>query len=175
MFGILSSFSKYQAPNYTNSINQNVISFHTQFLYNYRTMKRRLRFLPAILYLFLLQPALGQALKLQKPAPSKSTFSSPKSIPLQQFNAVTPLQADPASPRYLLNPDSLSGRANSLHFWANRPNSSALYKPADPNKGSLDPGIFYAPKEPATPASNIIKPLIAVDPEMVVNPDDNRK
>lgn len=41
----------------------------------------------------------------------------------------------------------------------------------NPNAGSMDPGIFYSPAEPATPAAHILKPLVEIDPEMVLNPD----
>ena len=40
----------------------------------------------------------------------------------------------------------------------------------DPNAGSKDPGIFYAPIEKAVPASNILKPLKEVDSLMAVDP-----
>lgn len=39
------------------------------------------------------------------------------------------------------------------------------------NKGSKDPGIFYAPEEGRNPAAIIIKPLKDIDPEMVIDPD----
>lgn len=39
------------------------------------------------------------------------------------------------------------------------------------NAGSVDPHIFYAPNEPATPAGIVIKPLKNLDPDMVINPD----
>ncbi|MEM8486930.1 MAG: hypothetical protein AAF564_15360 [Bacteroidota bacterium] len=42
----------------------------------------------------------------------------------------------------------------------------------DPNAGSVDPHIFYAPNEAATPAGIVIKPLKNLDPDMVINPDE---
>ena len=42
----------------------------------------------------------------------------------------------------------------------------------DPNAGSVDPGIFYAPVEPQTPAAIVLKPLKDLDPKMVIRPDD---
>ena len=45
------------------------------------------------------------------------------------------------------------------------------FSKSDANKGSLDPGIFYAPNEKAEPAGIVIKPLQEIDPEMAINPD----
>ncbi len=69
-------------------------------------------------------------------------------------------------------PDSLLANPNHVKPFAVRPNLFKL-APADPNAGSLDPGIFYNPDEPAEPASAIIKPLKNVDPKMAINPDKN--
>ncbi|MFK7848068.1 MAG: hypothetical protein AB8G77_22460 [Rhodothermales bacterium] len=49
--------------------------------------------------------------------------------------------------------------------------ASTTEKTLQLNKGSVDPGIFYAPDEKTNPAAIIIKPLKNLDPEMVVNPD----
>lgn len=70
----------------------------------------------------------------------------------------------------LANPYSEGANRNIFHK-----NVEKAYKntPAagDLNAGSLDPGIFYNPEEPATPAARILKPLLEIDPEMVLNPD----
>ncbi len=53
-----------------------------------------------------------------------------------------------------------------------RNNFWKIYQDARANEGSVDPGIFYAPAEIATPAAKILKPLTEVDPKMVFAPDN---
>ena len=70
----------------------------------------------------------------------------------------------------LANPYSEGSNRNIFHknlekVFENTPTAGDL------NAGSLDPGIFYSPEEPTTPAARILKPLQEIDPEMILNPD----
>ncbi len=41
----------------------------------------------------------------------------------------------------------------------------------DTTFSSVDPGIFYAPDETTTPAAQILKPLLEIDTQMVIDPN----
>lgn len=108
---------------------------------------------------------------------------------LAQFPDTARPFAQKKGPARLLSPNIKQDAKNNL---ANRPaevflwkmdqagKKERLYAPfklkssdtSDLNAGSIDPHIFYAPNESATPAGIVIKPLKDLDPAMVINPDE---
>ena len=108
--------------------------------------------------------------------PMPDSLLAKKGLSQNQLYIINPntlLQKKNKAPLALYSfPDSLIANPNHIKPFAVRPNAFK-FAPADPNAGSLDPGIFYNPDEPAEPAAAIIKPLKNVDPKMAINPDKN--
>lgn len=108
---------------------------------------------------------------------------------LAQFPETARSSAQKKEPARLLFPNikldaknNLANRPAEVLRWKidQAPKKESFYAPFKPesrstrdlNAGSVDPHIFYAPNESATPAGIVIKPLKNLDPDMVINPDE---
>ncbi len=150
-------------------------------------MKRPLPLIVCVIYGFLALP-LAHAQTNNNPL-DRHTLQSQKPSKLAQFSRKSGFSTQKKLPARLISPNIKQGVKNNL---ANPPSDVIQWhkhlgtegdgafapRTGDPfasrnlNAGSVDPHIFYAPNEAATPSGIVIKPLKEIDPEMVINPDE---